>query len=110
MTFPQEEKKVATNQPKLQSTTSTELDSPIKKPNESKQTGPINKVEPVVGDPGVLATENEKTIHLTEEQKKDIQKEKTNLNIKENELQEIIHRNSVELTEEQVKQIEQSYK
>ena len=106
LVFPQEEKKVATNQPKLLTATSTELDSPIKKPNENKQTGPINKVEPVVGDPGVLATENEKTIHLTEEQKKDIQKEKTNLNIKENELQEIIHRNSVELTEEQVKQIE----
>jgi hypothetical protein len=72
LVFPQEEKKVATNQPKLLTATPNELDSPIKKPNESKQTGPINKVEPVVGDPGVLATENEKTIHLTEEQKKDI--------------------------------------
>ena len=54
----------------------------------------------MVGDPGLLATENEKTIHLTEEQKKDIQKEKANLNIKETELQDIVRKNSIDLNAE----------
>ena len=95
---------MATEKPRLLTATTQEANKQAN-PSEAKPTKPINKVEPVVGDPGLLATENEKTIHLTEEQKKDILKEKANLSIKETELQDIVHRNSIELTAEQVKKI-----
>ena len=90
---------MATEKPRLLTATTQEANKQANS-SEAKLTKPINKVEPVVGDPGLLATENEKTIHLTEEQKKDILKEKANLSIKETELQDIVHRNSIELTAE----------
>jgi len=53
---------------------------------ESKESTPMEKSEPGLGDPGVVDADDDKAIMMTDEEKKNMEQEKTNMNIRESEL------------------------
>lgn len=66
-------------------------------------------MEPKVGDLGVLQADNEKSINMTDEEMKNIHKEQIDMHLRESELQELIKRDSVRLTEDEMRKLEESY-
>ena len=72
----------------------------------SQQKGNLSMAEPKIGDLGLDVEDQKLDDNILE---KNISREKANLNVRESELQEYIRTASIQLTEDQMRQAEETY-